>query len=623
MRIKPIMMYMLASGVCFTTLGACSSSGGGGGGGNNPAPPGPAGTLQIAEISYDAPEGTVVNIFVNRSGGDSGVVSVDYATADGTAIAGADYPAMNGTFTYADGVSGNQTISIPITDDNAAEGPESFTVTLSNVSRATLGANSSATVNIIDNDVAVTGDGFARGIISGFGSVIVGGTHHVVAGTTTITVDDNPSSTENDLEIGDYVEIRSTFNDDGTTTTFTADSIEAVESVEGPVDLLASIIDGPDTGTLQVLGQTVRVTPVTILDNADFDADGLTDLLDGDYIEAHGLRRPDGSVDASQIERKNPLVTDVIELTGIISSAAPASDSFTINGLTVTYTLAGLQDFPGGREPEVGDLVEAKGTPAGLTAGPTLAADSVELKTRGLAGADDDRAEVEGFIEGCNGPPCDSFSIDGVDVQLASSVTYEPVSLGQADLSNAIKIEAEGRFSGGILIANKIEFKPDNNSRVEATVDSNSSNMMVLLGVTFNYDPATTEFRDQSGSPVGDITLVTAGHYVEARGDEDPPDSNMVEADDVRRDDPPGDGRMIIRGIADSKSSTPSLDVSVLGVTVALTGSTQCRNLDDDLYSGGCAVFVDDVKPGITTVKARGVSFSGGTLTAEEIELEN
>ncbi|MDH3352775.1 MAG: hypothetical protein OEM51_14610, partial [Gammaproteobacteria bacterium] len=64
MRIKPIMMYMLASGVCFTTLGACSSSGGGGGGGNNPAPPGPAGTLQIAEISYDAPEGTVVNIFV-------------------------------------------------------------------------------------------------------------------------------------------------------------------------------------------------------------------------------------------------------------------------------------------------------------------------------------------------------------------------------------------------------------------------------------------------------------------------------------------------------------------------------------------------------------------------------
>jgi hypothetical protein len=623
MRIKIVLTILSAIVVCLTMLGACGGGGSGGGGGGDGNIPGPPGTLQFLETSFDITEGEVANIRVARSGGDSGVVSVDYATADGTAIAGEDYPAMNGTLTYADGTSGNQTISIFITDDNAAEGSESFTVTLSNVSRATLGANSSATVNIIDNDVAVTGSGFAKGIVSGFGSVIVGGTDYIVAGTTTITVDDNPGSTENELEIGDYVEVQSTFNDDGTTTTFTADSIEAVESVEGPVDLLASIIDGPDTGTLQVLGQTVRVTPVTILDNADFDADGLTDLLDGDYIEAHGLRRPDGSVDSSRIERKDPLVTDVIEMTGIIGTATPASDRFTINGLTVTYTLAGLQDFPGGREPEVGDLVEVKGTPAGLAAGPTLAADSVELKTRGLAGADDDRAEVEGFIEACNGPPCDSFSIDGVDVQLASSVTYAPASLGQADLSNDIKIEAEGRFSGGILIANKIEFKPDNNSRIEATVDSNSSNMMVLLGVTFNYDPTTTEFRDQSGSPVGDITLVTSGHYVEARGDEDPPDSNMVEANDVRRDDPPGDGRMIVRGIADSKSSTPSLEVSVLGVTVALTGSTQCRNLDDGLYAGGCAAFVSDVKPGITSVNARGVSFSGGTLTAEEIELEN
>ncbi|MDH3805865.1 MAG: hypothetical protein OEU90_10390, partial [Gammaproteobacteria bacterium] len=158
MRFKTVIMVMLAIVVCLTTLGACSSSSGGGGNNNNPGPPG---TLQFAEISYDATEGTVVNILVNRSGGDSGVVSVDYATADGTAIAGADYPAMNGTFTYANQTSGNQTISIPITDDNSAEVSESFTVTLSNVSGATLGANSSVTINIIDNDSAalpITGD---------------------------------------------------------------------------------------------------------------------------------------------------------------------------------------------------------------------------------------------------------------------------------------------------------------------------------------------------------------------------------------------------------------------------------------------------------------------------------
>ena len=155
MRIKTVLPVIPAIVVCLTTLGACSSSSGGN---NNPGPPG---TLQFAEISYDATEGTIVNILVNRSGGDSGVVSVDYATADGTAIAGTDYPTMNGTFTYANQTSGNQTISIPITDDNSAEVPESFTVTLSNVSGATLGANSSVTINIIDNDSAalpITGD---------------------------------------------------------------------------------------------------------------------------------------------------------------------------------------------------------------------------------------------------------------------------------------------------------------------------------------------------------------------------------------------------------------------------------------------------------------------------------
>ena len=131
--------------VCLAMLIACSD-----GDGDGVTQPGVPGTLQLAATSYNATEGTVVNIFVARSGGSDGVVSVDYATADGTAVAGTDYPATNGTLTYADGVSGNQTISIPITDDNTVEGSESFTVTLSNVSEATLGANSSATVNIID-----------------------------------------------------------------------------------------------------------------------------------------------------------------------------------------------------------------------------------------------------------------------------------------------------------------------------------------------------------------------------------------------------------------------------------------------------------------------------------------
>jgi predicted esterase len=141
------------------TFGLLSIVGSGGGGGGNQ--PGAPGTIQLEATSYDATEGTVVNIRVARSDGNSGVVSVDYAIVDGTAVGGSDYTVVNGAFsgtlTYADGHAGNQTISIAITDDNTVELSESFTVTLSNVLVATLGVNSSATVNIIDNDTPETG----------------------------------------------------------------------------------------------------------------------------------------------------------------------------------------------------------------------------------------------------------------------------------------------------------------------------------------------------------------------------------------------------------------------------------------------------------------------------------
>jgi hypothetical protein len=48
-------------------------------------------------------------------------------------------------------------------------------------------------------------------------------------------------------------------------------------------------------------------------------------------------------------------------------------------------------------------------------------------------------------------------------------------------------------------------------------------------------------------SPVADITLVEDGHYVVARGDGS---YSEIQATDVKRDDPPSDGRMIVRGSA-------------------------------------------------------------------------
>jgi DNA-binding beta-propeller fold protein YncE len=79
-------------------------------------------------------------------------LTVNYATADGTAVAGRDYSATNGTFTFNAGVT-SDTIRVPILDDGAVQSGLTFTLTLSNPEAATL-ARSQGTGSITDGDTA-------------------------------------------------------------------------------------------------------------------------------------------------------------------------------------------------------------------------------------------------------------------------------------------------------------------------------------------------------------------------------------------------------------------------------------------------------------------------------------
>ena len=77
---------------------------------------------------------------------------MDYATTPGSATSPSDFTSTSGTLNFADGQDG-ASFNVPITDDNIAELAESFTVNLSNpTGGVSLGAQSSATVTIYDND---------------------------------------------------------------------------------------------------------------------------------------------------------------------------------------------------------------------------------------------------------------------------------------------------------------------------------------------------------------------------------------------------------------------------------------------------------------------------------------
>ena len=102
-------------------------------------------------------------------------VTVDYATADGTA-GSADYTRTTGTLTFAAETTGPLTIRVAITNDGADEAEEErFTVELSGAVNATLG-DASATGTIVDDDdpaVAVMFGAASYRAVEGGSSVVV------------------------------------------------------------------------------------------------------------------------------------------------------------------------------------------------------------------------------------------------------------------------------------------------------------------------------------------------------------------------------------------------------------------------------------------------------------------
>ncbi len=119
--------------------------------------------VQFNATSYSANEaaGQIV-ITIDRSGDRSDTSTVSFATSDsaalnncdvinGVASARCDYTTVVGSVNFAAGQD-SKTISIPLVDDTFAEGSESFTISLTNASGASIGSRATATITIQDND---------------------------------------------------------------------------------------------------------------------------------------------------------------------------------------------------------------------------------------------------------------------------------------------------------------------------------------------------------------------------------------------------------------------------------------------------------------------------------------
>jgi len=108
----------------------------------------------------------LLTVNVLRVGQNRGEVSVVYSTVNGTAVAPLDFIAQNQTLRFPPGVS-NASFQIPIVNDTLGEGPETFSLLLSNplpASAAYLGPASNAVVTIVDDDVGMSFSASAYGV---------------------------------------------------------------------------------------------------------------------------------------------------------------------------------------------------------------------------------------------------------------------------------------------------------------------------------------------------------------------------------------------------------------------------------------------------------------------------
>ena len=108
--------------------------------------------LQFSAPVFRASEnGGSATITVVRSGPTTGITTVAYATADGTAVAGTDYTATSGVLTFMPGVR-IRTFTVPLRDNTVVDGVRTALLELGAVTNGALGPQHTAVLTINDND---------------------------------------------------------------------------------------------------------------------------------------------------------------------------------------------------------------------------------------------------------------------------------------------------------------------------------------------------------------------------------------------------------------------------------------------------------------------------------------
>lgn len=349
----------------------------------------------------------------------------------------------------------------------------------------------------------ITISSVALGPISGFGSIVVAGVHYDERGAR-IEDDSGRLLDAQALQLGalTLVEAGPVATVAGVPTA-EAKTLRVLPNLVGPVQSV-------DTGAceLRVLGQRVAAVATTVLDASMPTASGscrIGAVAMGQVVEAHGswdLAR--GRLAASRLALRAS--SDHYVLSAVVDAYAPASGTVTLGGQVLS--LAGLA----GSAPalQVGGFARARLATAQV--GGRWVVGQLSDAAPPIAAVE--RVELEGRISAFTSAT--RFSLNGVVVD-ASGASFPN---GQAGMAVGTKVEAKGRASGQVLVADTVavDGSSDEDSGAKTielegriTAVDAAAQRFVLRGTTVSY----------AASPViegGTTAALTVNRKVHVKG---------------------------------------------------------------------------------------------------------
>ena len=346
-------------------------------------------------------------------------------------------------------------------------------------------------------DSGGTGSSIAYGSVNGLGSIIVNGVRFDESAAS-ISDEDGQVVGRDRLQLGVMTSVEGT----GIVSTAnerhaTAHRVRIFSELIGPIgaiDAAAQIIE--------VLGQTVRITPATVFGDAL--PAGLSNLQVGMVVEVYA--RPDpatGRYAATRIELRPGATSYVVR--GKLDGVDTTARTFSIGALVVDYSRLRAADVA---NVVLGNTVRVRLET--LPSGGVWRAVSVSAGQRPIA--DGEEATIEGRISAFES--LQRFSVDGVPVDATASSFPD----GTGAIGLGARVSVEGSAMGGVVYAKEVhveddEDESDSSFEIHGTIEALDSigKVLIVRGVEVDFS-GTVKFEN------GTISDLRVGRSIEVEG---------------------------------------------------------------------------------------------------------